>query len=253
MKNNKQGYYKKTVICTNGFEIVTKCQMPGLGKNGRRAKKSKPTTEQKKQYNLRKAAEKLYYLLLCNFFPGDYNLAFTYPKGKIQTAEEADKIFTKFWNLYKAHFGKLGLSAHCIHNTEIMPSIHHHAVLHNHGEKVDDIGIIERLWEQAGGGEVQYRKNSKLWSNYDWYGLAMYYVDRTKGGKYPDTHVKGKRRYVTSHGLKRPIVKIERVEAARWHKPKAKPGYEIIPESVYSGTHELTGASFIKYTMRRLI
>ncbi len=243
------GYYKKTVICSNGFEIVTKCQMPGLGKNGKRAKKSKPTAEQKKQYNLRKAAENLYYKLLCNFSPGDYNLAFTYPKGTVKTENEANEIFKKFLCLYRAYCKKHGYKCDYVYNTEVKPGIHHHCILHNHR----DHELLEELWTKAGGGAIQYKQNSKLWNNYDWYGLAMYYVDRTKGGKYPDTHTKGKRRYVTSHGLKRPIVKIERVEAMRWRKPKAKPGYELIPQSVYSGTHELTGARFIKYTMRRLI
>ena len=92
-----------------------------------------------------------------------------------------------------------------------------------------------------------------MWHNYDWYGLARYYVDRTKGGKLPDTHIHGERRYIPSKGLKKPKVTVERVDAERWYKPKAPKGYELIPDSIYSGTDELTGGSYIKYAMRRII
>lgn len=240
-------YYNKTVICANGYEFVTKSQMPNLG-NRKRGKKTKPTTEQQERHNLVKAAENLYYLLLCNFFPGDYNLAFTYPAGTVQTEEQADGIFRKFTRLYRAYCRKNCYKADYINNTEtsVRGRVHHHVILHNHR----DLEILEELWRKAGGGAIQYRQASKLRADYDWYNLAMYFVDRTKGGKYPDTHVKGKRRYNTSHGLKRPIVKIERVERVRWNKPKARAGYEIIPESVYSGADELTGARFLKYAMR---
>ena len=78
-------------------------------------------------------------------------------------------------------------------------------------------------------------------------------MDKTKGGKLPDTHVPGERRYITSKGLKKPKIRLERIDAERWNKPKAPKGYELIPDSIRSGTDELTGGNFIKYAMRRLI
>lgn len=246
----KDGYYKKQVICPNGMTFVTKCQMPTLGKSGKREPKLMPTSEKKAKQNLRRAAEKLYYLMLSNFFPGDYNLAFTYPAGTVLSSAGAKEIFGRFARLYTAYCRKMGYKPDYIYNTEVgkRGAVHHHVILHNHR----DLEIIEELWSKAGGGSVQYRGSSKLRADYDWYDLAVYFVDRTKGGRQPDTHVKGERRYNTSHGLKRPKIVYEWIDADRWYKPRAPKGWYIVPDSIRSGADELTGGNFIKYLLRRL-
>ena len=250
-KCKKDGYFKKTVKCTDSMIFVTKCQMPTLGGNERREKKSLPTSEKKEKQNLRRAAENLFYLMLANFFPGDYNLAFTYPAGTVMTTAEGKEIFTKFIRLYSVYCKKQGYKCDYIYNTEVgkRGAVHHHAILHNHR----DLEAIEELWTRVSGGSVQYRGKSKLRADYDWYDLAWYYVDRTKGGKLPDTHVKGERRYNTSHGLKRPEITYERVDADRWYKPRAPKGWYVVPDSIRSGADELTGGNFLKYMVRRLI
>lgn len=243
------GYYKKTVECGNGYQFITK--YTGGTRSGKRAPKSKPTSEKKKLYNLRKAIERLYYTLLCNFNPGDYNLVLTYPAGSVMSEEEANDVMIAFLNLYRAYCKENGYRCDYVYNTEIgkKGKLHHHIILHNH----HDLEVIEELWAKSGGGAVQYKKNSKLWANYDWYGLAEYYVDKTKGGKLPDTHVPGKRRYTPSKGLKKPKITLERIDSSRWNKPRAPKGWYIVPDSVQSGFDELTGGRFIKYTLRRRI
>ena len=130
----KDGYYKKQVICPNGMTFVTKCQMPTLGRNSKREPKLLPTSEKKAKQNLRRAAEKLYHLMLSNFFPGDYNLAFTYPAGTVLTSAEAKEIFGRFARLYTVYCRKMGYKPDYIYNTEVgkRGAVHHHVILHNH-------------------------------------------------------------------------------------------------------------------------
>lgn len=241
-------YWKRTVECCNGMTFITKYS-GGYQNCGKRGTRSNPTSEQKQKYNMRKSIEKLYYLLLCNFFPKDYHLVLTYAKGTIQSIPEAKTKISRFFRLYRKYCAERGYRPDYVYNSEIGANgnIHHHVIIHNH----KDIEWLEEMWEQAGGGSIQSR--SKLYANYDWYGLADYFVDKTKGGKLKDTHIPGERRYVPSKGLRQPKVTVERVNAQRWYKPKAKPGYEIIPESIRSGKDEITGGNFIKYGMRRII
>ncbi len=243
-------YYKKIVECCNGMTFVTKYS--GAERTGgKRAPRSEPTSEQKQQYNMRKAIERLFYTLLCNFYPGDYNIVLTYPANDRRTVNEAKATVRDFLRLYRRYCRQHGYLPDYIYNTEIgeRGALHHHIILHSHR----DIEEIEDLWAQASGGRVQHNGNWRLWSNYDWHGLAEYLIDRTKGGKLPDTHIIGERRYTTSKGLKKPKVTLERIDAKRWYAPKAPKGYELIPDSIRSGTDDLTGGSYIKYGMRRLI
>lgn len=244
-----QGYWEKVVECTNGYKFVTKYAGGVQLSGGKRAKRAKPTSEQKERYNIRKTIERLFHLLLCNFIPGDYHLVFTYPRGTVQSIAEAKKKFSDFLGLYRKYCKEHGYKCKYVYNTEIGGSgaLHHHCIMPCH----KDIEFIEELWAQAGGGKIQSR--SKLWANYDWYGLAEYFVDKTKGGKLPDTHIPNERRYVPSKGLIKPITRVRRVESLRWYKPKASQGYELIPDSIREGVDELKGGNFIKYAMRRLI
>lgn len=243
-------YFKTTVKCCNGMTFITKYS--GADRTGgKRAPKSQPTSEQKQRYNLRKTIERLYYTLLCNFFPGDYNVVLTYPKDDRRTVSEAKKTVGEFIKLYRNYCRERGYKPDYIYNTEIgeRGALHHHIILHSH-RNIED---IEDLWRKTSGGSIQHNGNWRLWANYDWQGLAEYLVDRTKSGKLADTHIPGERRYVPSQGLKKPEVTHERIDADKWRAPKAPKGYELIPNSIYCGKHELTGGSYIKYGIRRLI
>lgn len=242
-------YYKKTVKTRLGLVFVTKCKMPTYGRGRKRSPKSEPTSAKKKRYNLRKAIEKLFYILLENFNPGDYNLTLTYPAGTVQDIPTAKGKVSKFLELYRKYCRTNGYKCEYVYNSEVgkRGAIHHHIILHRH----NDVEIIEELWRAAGGGKVSYKSN--LWANYDWEGLAAYFVDKTKGGELPDTHIPGERHYVPSKGLKRPEVTIERIDADRWNKPKAPKGYDLVPDSIRSGVDDLTGGAFLKYTIRRRI
>lgn len=244
-------YYKKSVIIDNGRiskVFVTKCKMAMYGNGKRRAARLQPTSEAVNRHNINKAIEAVYYLLLLNFKPGDLHAVFTYPAGTVQTIAEAKDKFSKFLRKYRDYCKQHGYKADYIYNTEIgkRGAIHHHCVMHNNRDEYE----LSLMWAQF-GGSIQLK--SYLWANYDWHGLAEYLVDKTKGGTLPDTHIPGERRYVPSKGLIRPVYKYERVDADRWHKPKAPRGYELEPDSVRSGIHELSGGAYIKYTLRRLM
>ncbi len=257
MKSGKVGYWKKLVKCNDKITYVVKSQMPTLGKSEKREKKSMPTPEKKKRQNLRRCAENLFYLMLSNFKPGDLNLAFTYPAGTVMTQEQGKEMFRKFIRLYIDYCRKNGYKPNYIYNTEISPrgAVHHHAVLHRHvlmkidKNEVDDLQIIEQLWHSVSGGHVQ--KGNSLYADYDWYELAWYLVDRTKHGKYPDTHVKGERRYNAAHGMKRPEITYEYIDADRWYAPRAPKGWYVDKSSIRSGADEITGGNFVKYMIRR--
>lgn len=238
-------YFKK-IVYVNDLVFVTKCKMAMLGNTSRRIKRFNPTAESVRKHNIRKSIEKLFYLLLLNFLPGDFHLVFTYRRGTVQTVEEAKHKFTLFLKRYKTYCKRNGYKFDYIYNTEIgkKGAIHHHCILHNHGDGFQ----LSQMWKE---GSIQ--QQSYLWPNYDWYGLAEYIVDKTKGGTLPDTHIKGERNYVPSLGLKRPIVKYERVYADYWRKPVATKDYDLIQDSIRSGLHEITGSKYIKYTMKRRI
>lgn len=246
----KDGYYKKQVICPNGMNFVTKCQMPTLGRGDKREPKSMPSSERQEKKNLNKAIENLFYLLLANFFPGDFSLALTYA-GSV-SREYAQKTVQKFTVMYRAYCKSHGYRADYIYATEIHNSStwHHHIVLHNHA----DLDRIKLLWKQAGGGSVQYKPYNQymLWADYDWYGLARYMCGLNKDGTFKYKHPKGERRYTPSQGLKRPKIVYEWINADRWYKPRAPKGWYIVPDSIRSGADELTGGNFIKYLLRRL-
>lgn len=243
-------YFKKTVECSNGMTFVTK--YTGREQTGKkRAARSEETSLKKKLYNIRKSIENLYHLLLCNFFPKDYNLVLTYPQNERMTVTQAKATVVEFLSRYRKYCKANNYKPDYIYNTEIggRGAIHHHIILHSH----KDLEDIMELWEQASGGKVQCKGNWLLWDNYDWHGLAEYLIDRTKGGKLPDTHIPGERRYIPSKGLKKPKVTTERIEAKRWGKPRAIKGYELIKDSIRTGTDELTGGAYMKYSMRRII
>ena len=256
-KSGKTGYWKKVARCGDKIIQITKCMMPTLGRHKKREKKQMPTSEKKKRQNLRRCAENLFYLLLANFFPNDFFIAFTYPAGTVQSPKQGKEIFKKFIRLYTAYCRKNGYKPDYIYNTEVgkRGAVHHHAVLHRHvlmkidGNEIDDLQVIEQLWRSVSGGSVQY--GHRLWKNYDWYGLAVYMTDRTKGGEQPDTHVKGERRYNAAHGMNRPEITYERIDADRWYSPRAPKGWFVDKDSIRSGADELTGGNFIKYIIRR--
>ncbi len=248
----KDGYYKKQVICPNGMTFVTKCQMPTLGNSSKREPKTMPSSERQERKNLNKAIDNLFYLLLSNFLPGDFNLALTYAEQVDK--EQAVRTVQKFLTLYRAYCKSHGYKPDYIYNTEKHGSAtwHHHVVLHNHA----DIPNIEFLWKKAGGGSVQHNPAGyMLWANWDWYGLAKYICGvkkDNKGNEYVLPHEKGERRFKPSHGLKRPKIVYEWIDADRWYKPKAPKGWYIVPDSIRSGADELTGGNFIKYLMKRV-
>lgn len=246
------GYYQKEVICPNGMRFVTKCKMPTFGKGGKREPKLQPSSERQKKKNLNKAIENLFYLLLSNFFPGDFNLVLTYAEQV--TKEQAQRTVQKFLAMYRIYCKARSYRPDYVYNTETHGTAtwHHHIVLHNHA----DLPRLEMLWKQAGGGSIQYKHNSyMLWANWDWQGLARYIcgvkID-SSGNERVLTHAKGERRYNTSHGLKRPKTTYKWIDADRWYKPRAPKGWYIVPDSIRSGADELTGGNFLKYLLRRL-
>lgn len=238
--------YHKKIVTVGDRIFITKCKMAMFGNSKKRAPRLKPTSEQIQRHNLRKQIEWVYYLLLLNFVPGDLHMVLTYRKDTVQTPDEAKKRLKDFIRRYRAYCKRNGYKPDYIYNTEIgrRGAIHHHIILHNHGDEWQ----LSQMWQH---GSIQTK--SYLWANYDWYGLAEYFVDKTKGGTLPDTHIKGERRYVPSQGLIKPTVRIERVEADRWHKPRAPKGYALDESSIRTGTDELSGGSYIKYMIRRLI
>lgn len=245
----KDGYYKKTAKFSCGIEFVTKCKMPTLGKGGKREPKTMPSSERQEKKNLNKTIENLFYTLLANFHPGDFNLVLTYPN--MPDREQVRKTVGKFIGLYRSYCIERGYRPDYVYNTETFKSgaYHHHIILHNHG----DLQNIQLLWKQAGGGLVQYKQNNyMLWANYDWYDLAKYICGVKKDGTVICQHKKGERRYNTSHGLKKPEITYEWIDADRWYKPKARKGWYVVPETVRSGIDELTGGNFIKYMMKRV-
>lgn len=223
-----------------------------------RGDKVKPTKEQQKKVNSRKAERTLRLLLNENYQDGDLHIDFGYVRKKGQpyrTREEmrqdADIFFREMRKAYKA----AGQALKYIHVMEIgeKGARHHHIVVN-----YLDTRIIQACWNKAYQPEDHRQSKihvSPLDTEGDYSRLAAYlikFTDKTVG---TEDALQGKR-WNCSKNLRRPEPEYTIVKDRNQYYTEPKPlkGYYIDKDSVEVGIHspEFYGYGHLHYRMVRL-
>lgn len=202
-------------------------------KGCKREKRKKKTKESQHKINVRKATDKLRWLLNENFKGGDMHIRLSYAgtKPKYDQMKEDKK---KFLRKLRAEYRKQGKEFKFVHIFEIgkRGARHHHLVINS-----IDSRTLRECWPH---GSVYV----SLLDNTGQYGkLASYLIKEVteKGEKLP-------RRYSPSKNLRIPEPQKEIILERKFfrRKPIAQKGYYIDQQSVYSGFTE-DGYQFLRY------
>lgn len=230
-------YLRKTWILKDSIEIQ-KTYSKKYGVHYRRAGHTTATPEAMKKYNEKMAQRELSRLINENFSKDrDYHVTFTYrkeerPQSDDQFKSDYKNLLKKIRKIYKKAGVTLKYAATKAIGKRGAP--HHHFILTG-----IDLRLLAGVWNKGGMHPV-------LLYSADLSDLGKYFVDQTNedGGE-----IVG-RRWNCSRNLRRPILKVEEVDAETWHEPpKAPEGFEIT-EVEYS-ENPYTGIPFMFYKLRR--
>lgn len=220
----------------------------------KRGDKVKPTKEQQKKANTRKAERTLRIELAANFQDGDLHIDFGYIRKtgqpyrtKEEMRKDADILLRELRKEYKAIDQELKY----IHVMEIgtKGSRHHHMVIN-----YIDLRVIQKCWKKAYPAASKVHA-SPLDTNGDYSRLAAYlikYTDKTVG---TEAALQGKRWNCSKNLIRpEPEYRIITERNTYYHEPKPYKGYYIDKSSIEVGTHspEYYGYGYLHYRMVQL-
>lgn len=241
--------YKQIEYKAGATVEVIKCiPKGGRGKGGAgKAAIQKKTKEEIKAANMRQAARKLARKINANFKPGDYHLTLTYKT--IPTAEEAKEAIGKFIDRMRDRYHYRGYVFKYILVTEYKNKrIHHHVIINhvNDGKKTT-LDHVREIWKPKGNVRFVI-----LYDTAEYQGLADYFIKETEK-TFRDEDSVTAQRYSCSRNLIDPKPKIKLRDAVKgWKKePKPRPGYYILPNSLYNGIDRL-GYPYQRYVMVKI-
>lgn len=221
----------------------------------RRGDKVRPTTEQQKKINTRRAERELRVLINANYGYGDYHVVLPYvrvegepPRGR----EDMRKDMDIFLRGCRKEYKKAGLEFKYIHVMEVgkKGARHHHLVVNR-----IDVKILQECWYKAYGGHTRV-KVFPLDDSGQYAELAAYLI------KYTDTH-RGRgegalqvKRWNCSKNLERPVPEYTIITDREYFRAEARPvkGYYVDKASVGRGVHspEYCGYGYFRYTLVEL-
>lgn len=236
-------YVKRTYCFPGSVEIeklhTWKCRKKGQKRN----KKSKPTPDTMKNYNLKKQTDYLRRLIKLNF-PNGWHMVLTYDKNNRPDAALAEKQLKNFLNRMRYHMRKAGYELKYIITTEYeSKAIHHHVV-------IDDMpGLIRMAGKQWWHGQANF---TAIYESGEVATLAEYLIKETdKTFRKSDVHGT---RYSCSRNLEKPTYTEEIVKANTFRKDPVVPdGYVLERDSFVYGVSEVTGYEYQKYTLKKII
>ncbi len=218
----------------------------------KRGDKVKPTTEQQKKINTRKAERELRILINANFGYGDYHLVLDYIRKRGEEPRDRDQMrndMDVFLRECRKEYKKQGIPCKYIHVMEVgeRGARHHHLVINR-----IDTKILQKCWHKAYEGHNRI-KVFPLDDSGNYADLASYlikYTDRHRTKK--DGALQGKR-WNPSRNLVRPVPEIRIISDRQWFKsePQEIKGYYIDKKSVSKGVHspEYCGYGYLRYTL----
>ena len=232
-------YIEKIVTAGRTIEIQRYYSHRIHPKGCKRQEKQKKTTESQKKINVRKAIDKLRWLLNENFTGGDMHIRLSYA-GTKPDYDQMKEDKAKFLRKLRAEFKKQEKELKFVHVFEIgkRGARHHHLVINSIDSKT-----LRECWPH---GSVYV----SLLDDTGQYGkLASYLIKEVteKGEKLP-------RRYSPSKNLKIPVAKKRTILERKFFKrdPRPKKGYYIDQQSIFSG-FTADGYQFLKYIQVKIL
>ena len=221
-------------------------------KSENRKPKQKPSSEQQRDANNRRAGKKLRRLINANFSPGDFHLILSYekkPGDPEREPEDMKEDIRKFLRAMRKEYKSEGRELKYIHVPEIgsRGARHHHLVINR-----IDAELIRRNWKY---GFIQI---CPLDGSRNWRRLAAYllkYSCRVIGTEY---ELSGKR-WNASRNLIHPESKVTVITKRDYFRSipvvprKYRGKYEVDKSTIESGeiAEEYGGYSFLRYTLMR--
>lgn len=213
-----------------------------------RRKRENITPEAKQKLNRADAVDRLYYRLCANFTSDDLYITLKYD-GEVNRSiacEQMREDVQKFIRLMRAAYKKQGkeLVYALSYGISANKVRHAHMVVPGVSQK-----IIQDCWKKASShaGRITFEY---LWSNYDYRGLAEYFVKNgVEAHEYaPDVF---KHFFICSRNMQKPVITIKTIEKSGTFKEgvKAPDGYEIIDSRTGC---DFFGYKYLKYTMRKI-
>lgn len=186
-------------------------------------------------------------MINANFENGDLHLVLTHDPGKRpDQTEELKKRFRNWYLAMKREFDKKKTEMKWIMALEDEETNPHFHVLINNPDEINVLKIAQRKWKY---GLVLTR--SPLYSDGQYKKLAEYFIKTTD--KTFRTSKCFKKRWTSSRNLKKPVVKVVKVQAKKWSMhPKPKQGYYIEPDSIVNGKNPWSDQDYQKYTEIKL-
>ena len=237
------GAYIRRIVKAGKVIEVEKYFAPVYGRHGRRrAPKSCPTPEDVARANEKNAINRLRWLLNANFGAGDLHAVLTYRKADRPDEQEARRRLQRSLRIQRKEARESGDELKYIHATEYKRrAIHHHMIVS---------GVtLEQLQAAWPWGRVHVTPLDRSGE----YGTLAAYLVKETSKTIADGTAPFAKRYCASRNLVQPEIRTEVVHAESWRKlPKALKGYILVPQSVQVGVHEVTGAPWQRYWMRRI-
>lgn len=218
----------------------------------KRGDKVKPTTEQQKKINTRKAERELRILINANFGYGDYHVVLDYirKKGeKPRSMEQMRKDIDIFLRECRKEYKKAGLAFKYIHVMEIgdKGARHHHLVIN----KIDT-KILQKGWYKAYEGHNRIRV-IPLDDTGDYSDLASYLIKYTDKHRKEEDGALQKKRWNASKNLYRPVPEYRIITDREYFRAEARPikGYYVDKDSIRRGVHspEYYGYGYFSYRL----
>ena len=211
----------------------------------KRSENKKPTVEEQKVVNSKRAEKELRRIINTNFKEGDYHLVLTYRKeDRTEDKEEIKKQMAKFVRGMREEYKKQGLEFKYVHVAEVgeRGALHHHLVVN-----AIDPKVINKLWKY---GRV---KINLLDETGQYKKLASYLIKYTDKVIGTEREIYGKR-WNSSKNLEKPRIKKRIVSSKRGYNAEAREikGYYIDKETVKSGISVFSGFPYYEYTLVKI-
>lgn len=237
-------YIQETCIAGNTIEISRYYNFNHRPKGMARAEKTKPTTDQQKKNNERRAEKKLRLLLNANFGAGDYHIILNYAK-ELRPADrkEMRENARKFLRQLRKEYKKQGKELKYIHVMEIgkKGAMHHHLVINRL-----DVEIIRKAWTK-GRVHIYPLDDSGQYAQ-----LASYLIKYTSATLNTENALQGKR-WDSSRNLKKPVIIRKVIHRNTFRsEPKERKGYYIDKNSIKNYISNETGYQYMSYTLVKI-
>lgn len=237
-------YIKEICVAGATIEISKYYNYYNRPKGAPRAAPEKPTTEQQRKNNERRAEKKLRRLMNANFEPGDYHINLNYakelrPDNKADMRENVRKFLRRLRKEYKKH----GKELKYIHVMEIgsKGAMHHHLVINRL-----DVELIRKAWNK-GRVHIYPLDDTGQYAQ-----LASYLIKYTSKTFNTEDSLQGKR-WDSSRNLIKPKIKKKVIHRNVFRsEPKEKKGYYIDKNSIMDYISSETGYQYMTYTLVRI-